>query len=399
MRVLCHAPHLSGVGHFVRMNAIARGLLPAHDVHLTDGGRPVPGRSSRQEPAPVPLPRLFRMSGELQTDRPGQPVAETLATRAQLLEQAAEGIRPDIVLIDHYPFSKWELEREMATLIQAARRATPWVHVVCSLRDIVRKTRFEPAAQDLYEERVLALLRARFDAVLVHSDPAFTRFEEHFRRAPELEIPVHHTGFVVEPPDWSPEPPLPGPYAVLSCGGGTRSLPFLLASIEAFWRLHQAGALRLAMPLVVFPGPFLHASEVHALRQATTGKDLVQLRTFSPDFDRWLAGSALSISRAGYNTSVRILHGRLRSVLIPDPGMSDQEPRARRLAELGIVTVVGDGDPTIDAIAAGIAAGLDHVPSPHDLDLSGVPTTRAILETLGGGEPAGVRACSTPAPG
>jgi predicted glycosyltransferase len=285
----------------------------------------------------------------------------------------------------------------MAALIEAARRANPGARIVCSLRDIVRQTRHEPVAPGVWEERVLALLRARFDAVLVHSDPSFTRLEEHFRRAPDLGVPTHYTGFVLDPPDPRSGPPHPEPYAVLSCGGGTRSLGFLLASVEAFRRLHGQGALG-AMPLVVFPGPFLDASEVDALRRATAGKGPVELRAFSPDFDRWLAGSALSISRAGYNTSVRILHGGARSVLVPDPDMSDQAPRARRLAELGIGTVVDGESVTAEAVAAGIAAALDRVRRPHGLDLRGVATTRAILEKLGAVEPAVVRACPTPAP-
>jgi hypothetical protein len=50
VRIFCHAQHLSGVGHFVRMRAIARGLRPAHDVVLVHGGRPM--RAARS-PAPA----------------------------------------------------------------------------------------------------------------------------------------------------------------------------------------------------------------------------------------------------------------------------------------------------------------------------------------------------------
>ena len=52
MRVLCHAQHLSGVGHFVRMHAIASGLGRTHDVYLVDGGRRVP-RAATRPPSPA----------------------------------------------------------------------------------------------------------------------------------------------------------------------------------------------------------------------------------------------------------------------------------------------------------------------------------------------------------
>jgi predicted glycosyltransferase len=379
------------------MQAIARGLTPAHDVYLTDGGRPVPRRPSAREPLVVPLPRLFRAGGRLCAGEPGVSVDATLAERARRLGRAVERIRPDFVLIDHYPFSKWELEGEMTALIAAARHANPAVQVVGSLRDIVRQTRHEAVAAAPYAERVLALVGAGFDALLIHADPAFTRLEEHFPRAADLPVPRHYTGFVLEPMGRGPAPSLAAPYAVLSCGGGTRSLSFLLAAIEAFARVHRAGTLG-PMPLVVFPGPFLGAPEREALQRATK-EGPFQLRAFTPDFDRWLAGSALSISRAGYNTSVRILSGQIRSVLVPDPDMSDQDPRARRFAERGLATVVAGAVPTVEAIAGAIEVASTREPKPHGLDLGGVETTRSILEALGAREAVRIRAGSATAAG
>ena len=63
VRIFCHAQHLSGVGHFVRMRAIARGLRPAHDVVLVHGGRPMPGGDVAGDPEAVTLPQLFSSGG------------------------------------------------------------------------------------------------------------------------------------------------------------------------------------------------------------------------------------------------------------------------------------------------------------------------------------------------
>lgn len=378
MRILCHAQNLSGVGHVVRMRAIARGLSAAHEVYLVDGGRPIPIRRSPDEPEALELPRLFRADGRLSAAGGPAAVPGLLEERAGILARAVERIRPDIVLIEHYPFSKWELGLEMAATIEAARRSN--ARVLCSLRDVVRKTRYEDQPPDVYEARVLSLLREGFDAILVHADPAVTRLEEHFSRAADLPLPVHYTGFVVEPFVPHAGSPPQEPYALLSCGGGTRSLAFLRASIEAFRRLSAQGTLG-AMQLFVFPNPFPGADEVEALRAATRGGPF-QLRTFSPDFTTWLAGSALSISRAGYNTASQILKARARSVLVPDPDMSDQESRAMRLAELGLATVVEGRPAHVENIAAGIETALARPPVRHELDLEGVVTTRAILEKL-----------------
>ena len=50
VRVRCPAQHFKGIGHFVRMHAIARGMSEAHEVYLVDGGRRVPRR-----PGPIQM--------------------------------------------------------------------------------------------------------------------------------------------------------------------------------------------------------------------------------------------------------------------------------------------------------------------------------------------------------
>jgi predicted glycosyltransferase len=269
----------------------------------------------------------------------------------------------------------------MRALIGAARSASPGVRIVCSLRDIVRKTRYEDTALTPYEARVLGLLEGRFDAILVHGDPAFTTFEQHFGRVADLPVPVHYTGFVVEAPAPRLSPAPPWPYAVLSCGGGAGNGEFLVASVHAFRGLSEAGKLG-AMRLVVFPAPFADTRQTEALRTAARDAP-VELRAFSPEFAGWLDGAELSVSRAGYNTAWQIVRAGTRGVLVPDPAMSDQEPRAERIAELGLATVVPGRPLRVDAIAAAMEEAMTRRSARSRLDLGGVAGTRAIVEKLG----------------
>lgn len=222
--------------------------------------------------------------------------------RIRLLTQAVERIRPDAILVDIYPFLKWEVEAEITRAIAVARRLN--VPVVTSLRDIVPMTLHEVARPGLYEAGVLSRL-APFDAILAHGDPSFARIEDYFDRAADIPIPVHYTGFVAGTPTSPVKTAEPGSYAVLSCGGNRASLAFLLNSIEAFRGLRARGALD-SMLLFVFPSPNASAGDVAAL-SAATGDGPFRLCEFSPDFDAWLAGSALSISRCGYNAAVLTL--------------------------------------------------------------------------------------------
>ncbi len=377
MRILCYAQHLSGVGHFVRMHALASGLSAAHDVHLVAGGRPVPHARDPAALRVVRLPPLARTGGTLVALDTTASTRSVLEDRVRALTRAIERIRPEVVLVDHYPFSKWELEAEVAAAIDAARVCNPAVRIFCSLRDVVRQTRYEQTAPDAYAERVLAGLRSRFDGILVHADPAFTRLEEHFARCADLPVPVAYTGFVIQPPPSTPTASVQEPYAVLSCGGGAGGLAFLLASMEAFRRLAADGALG-SMQLVVFPGAFTSDSDFEALAAAAE-RGPFDIRRFGPEFASALDGGALSISRAGYNTCVALLRARARAVLAPDPVMSDQGFRARRFAALALAQVVEGDPPDVASVMVAMRRALAGPAPQHRFDIDGVVRTGALL--------------------
>jgi predicted glycosyltransferase len=353
-------------------------MSEAHEVYLIDGGRPVPRRATSSLRV-VSVPRLVRRGDAIVAIEPGVSAADAMAERVRRLVDLVDRVRPDALLFDIYPFSKWEVDAEITAMIDAARRANPRVRIVSSLRDVVPRTRHEIAPHGPYEAGVLERLH-RFDAILSHGDPDFARVEDYFGRAADISVPISYTGFVVEPPTAPADGPRPGSYAVLSCGGNAKSRVFLLNAIEAYRRLLAQGALG-DLPLYVFPSPDAAEDERAALADATA-RGPFHLREFTPEFDGWLAGSKLSISRGGYNTSVQVLHARVRAVLVPNPDNTDQTPRARRFAKLGIASVIEAADPPVDALALAFEEAMARPPAAHDLDLDGIGETRRLLEAM-----------------
>ena len=136
MRVFCYAQHLTGVGHAVLPRVIANELATAHDVYLVEGGRFVPAPASPTVPTRIPLPVIGRAPDGQLVGGDGTPGDQVFARRADVLIDAIRSIRPDAVLVDHYPFSKWELGGEVATVIGTAREANPDTCIVSSLRDV-----------------------------------------------------------------------------------------------------------------------------------------------------------------------------------------------------------------------------------------------------------------------
>lgn len=358
------------------MDLITRALSPRHETYLVAGGRnvPHPGGDAVRE---LPLAGLERgPHGLCALD--GRPLATVLAERAKHLGAAVEALRPDVLLVEHYPFSKWDLADEVRAAVAATRRGRPGARVLCSLRDITPQTRHEAVPPDRYRARVREMLVRDFDGVLVHGDPTVT--------PPAvcdglLPLPVAYTGIV------APEPPPVEPsaysYAVVSCGGGAGELGFAVTAMRA---------VREALPTIgirVFAGLFASPTELATLKREALRLGGAIVVPFSADFPVWLEGAALSVSRAGYNTCARLLVSRtgVPAVLVPHPRMSDQARRASVMAALGRAAMV-DGEPPdasalVQAVLA-VHAGPRGRCRPVATD--GARRTRELLEVgFGGG--------------
>jgi predicted glycosyltransferase len=376
--VLLHAPHLSGVGHHVRMREIARALSTRHDVAFFGGGRAVPG----DWPAGVrhlPLPGLHRGPAGVAPLEPGATLATTLTARIDAIRMAVAALTPDIVIIEHYPFSKWELAGEFEALIDAARRAGPQVRVVCSVRDIPRQTRHEACTPADWAGRVKAILEDGFDALLVHGDAALTPLADALPTAAALRVPVLYTGLVSEPvPQGSAAgAPTGGDrYVLASIGGGADAAGLLALCREAWQRLEPA--MRSGRDLVLCQG--LRDDDGNP---SATG-DGIRTLPFSGDFLRSLARADLSVSYAGYNTCTNLLATRVRAVIVPNPRMSDQAARAEVLARLGVARVLPAGSVTAAALAGAMAGALQAPRPAHTTALDGAATTVRLLEELAG---------------
>ncbi|MEM9979676.1 MAG: glycosyltransferase, partial [Cyanobacteria bacterium P01_D01_bin.2] len=97
-----------------------------------------------------------------------------------------------------------------------------------------------------------------------------------------------------------------------------------------------------------------------------------------------MAKADLSISMAGYNTTLNVLQTGVRAMQLPFTGNDDQEQRLRstRLADLGIVTVIDPDDLSPVPLAHKIVDALGHHPSRWTFHLRGVDMTAVRVRTL-----------------
>ncbi|WP_139108250.1 MULTISPECIES: glycosyltransferase [unclassified Ensifer] len=373
-RIFFYVQHLLGIGHLARASRIASALAArGFDVTVVTGGNPVPGF-----PGPdvkhVALPPVLAgdkgFSGL--ADSEGIPVSDAFKERRRdLLIEAFEACDPDIVIFEAFPFGRRQMRFELMPLLEVIEKKKPRPLVAASLRDILQE-RTKPGRA----EETLDVVKAHFDLVLVHGDPAFARLEETYPYAAEIEGKIAYTGLVA---GTAPEPPAERFDVLVSAGGGAVGKELIGAALQAAELLPQ----ELQWCLVT--GPNLPQDDYDAFAAAAAGS--VQLFRFRKDFASLLSGARLSVSQAGYNTVCDIFRAGCASLLIPfvAGGETEQSTRAARLEKLGLAGVLPEAEVTPERLARDVSAMLARPrPSVPPLDLNGAIKTAEILERWSG---------------
>ena len=291
------------------------------------------------------------------------------AARRDALIATFDDVRPDVLVIEAFPFGRRQMRFELLPLLERARARRPRPLVACSIRDILQRRKPEREAE------TVATVDAFFDAVLVHGDPAVHRLEGSFGPADAIANKVAYTGYV------APVPPPPAPHregVVVSAGGGAVGGPLLHAAVDARARSGLADA-----PWLLLTGDNL-PDEDFARLSARAGIGLTVARHRS-EFLACLAGARASISQAGYNTVMDVLVTQTPAVLVPfaGSGETEQPERAAALAARGRAEVVREADLDADALAAAVDKAVTLPPAAVGaLDLDGARGTVAAIETL-----------------
>ena len=291
------------------------------------------------------------------------------ATRRDLLLAHFEAIRPDILLIEAFPFGRRQMRFELLPLIEAAKkRATPPL-IAASVRDILQENR-KPSR----DRETVALVRDYFDLVIVHGDPALAPLQASFPFADEIVDWVVYSGLV--------GPTLPYETldehfdVIVSVGGGAVGTALITAALAAK-PLSRAASLSW----LVLTGPNRPAES------KATDRPGVTMRTFEANLPARLLQAKLSISQAGYNTVADIFSGsECRSVLVPHAGIGETEQvrRASLLQERGWAIIVREADLSPQVMAEAVDRALDLGARPTTFGCDGaVHTVDILLRRLG----------------
>lgn len=366
-RVFFYVQHLLGIGHTVRAAALTRAMRRRGlDVVYVSGGfdaldDDLSGADVRRLPPVRSADASFtQLLGEGDT-----PIDDAWRDRRRdALLAAYRETRPDLVLIETFPFGRWPFRFELLPLLQEAHGSA---RILCSLRDVlVPKTKPSRLAA------IVEVVDSYFDAILVHGDPGFVPLDATFAPTPRIAEKIRYTGYVADPMDAPRDGPGAGEVIVSAGGGGTGG-PMMRAALAA----RALGSLA-DTPWRFLIGPNMPRQDAAALE----GGAGIIVEPVRPDFQALLARAAVSVSQGGYNTVMDILTAGARSVVVPfnAHGQSEQLHRARLLAAQSGITLVEEEGLTPETLAAAIdRAAAGPRARPAGIDLGGARHSAELI--------------------
>lgn len=234
-----------------------------------------------------------------------------LKARVDFMVKVLADFQPQIFITEYFPFGREFWSFELPHILGFIKK-----HFSCK---ICSSTGYLNYTQNMYEH-----IKNYYDLLLVHSPQEISsdyRFYVHQQAVEVLNkvtsdfaSKIHFTGFIVDAVTKCPSVKARGfKYKILvSRGGGIVNRKIILASLLAAKRMK--GYL-----FYICCGPATPEKEWNEYVKLAKGcKNIRLLRSLSQaEFDRYLIGSDLSINMAGYNTTVRLLSYRKKTILVP----------------------------------------------------------------------------------
>lgn len=352
--------HLLGVGHLARMAALGRALAAeGWRTVVASGGRP--NSTVRIDGCDVvQLPPLYCAGADfgrlLMPD--GRLVDEAyLARRTEMLTDAFDRARPDVLITELFPFGRRNLTAEFEAVLQRAQAQLPRPAVLCSIRDVLN-----PPSKPEKAETALTRLAAYYDGVLFHGDSDVVPLSVSWPTPKDLMRRIRDTGYLHDGGSVSEVDGTDGRDEILVSGGGsTASLPLARAAL--------AGAAKLpTRRWRLLIGQGVPEADFAGLKTAAPANLIVERAR--PDFPLLLRRAALSISQAGYNTVLDLAAAGVRALLVPfaEGGEREQTLRASELERRGLARVI----PTEEIDGARLAAAATDLLTLPRPDWSGI---------------------------
>jgi predicted glycosyltransferase len=336
--VLLYAQDNRGLGHINRTLTIARHVLAAYPnlvAYLATKSRITGNFVLPKRCDYIKLPTRLTPETISQTvEEEESAIQHFRQIRGQILRDAALGLAPELVLVDHEPLGA---KGEFRDGLYALKEQCPATRFVFGLRDIM-----DDAAQirALWQELgVYDAFENLFDGIAVYGSLKLYDVAEAYALPPSVQPKLHYCGYIVR--DLSnPDPglvrqqyelPQNGPLVVATVGSGYDGYPVLEAARAAVERLQIKYPDLLA---ILVTGPFMPADRQAMLLSRATATCRVLSAT---DNYQLMSAADAIVSMGGYNSVCEALAVERPLVIVPRATHKiEQQIRAETLAARGL---------------------------------------------------------------
>jgi predicted glycosyltransferase len=378
--LLMYAQDHKGLGHINRALTIARRLLPAHPTAVAYIATESPIASNFTLPERcdyIKLPGRIVPAGTPHTGEDEAASRERFKRiRGSILRDAALGLAPDLVLVDHEPLGKAGEFREGLYALKARQPGTKFVF---GLRDIMD----DPAEiRALWRDLgVYEAFEHLYDGIAVYGSPILYDVAEAYAIPASVRPKLHYCGYIVrDPPAVDPRVvrrrhalPEQGRLVVATVGSGSDGYPVLEAALAALERLR--GRFR-DLHAILVTGPYMPA-EARALLQArATATCRVLPRADNVEL---MAAADAVVGMGGYNSVYEALRVARPLVIVPRATHKvEQRIRAETLAAHALARWVAPAVLNGDSLAAALEWALRQDRDAHERRV------RALLPSFDG---------------
>jgi len=359
--------HLLGSGHLRRAVLLGRALADAGmQVTVASGGMPLAGLNMAGiNFVQLPPVRAADAAFSALVDAGGNAVDETWrAGRRRALLACFDSARPDLLVLETFPFGRRKMRFELLPLLARAEQAKKKPRIVCSVRDVLQQRKPSRSAESA------EWANRYFDAVWVHGDEKFIPLRDSFP-VDQLRVAVTHTGYLY---GHRGAVGGEGEGEVIVSAGGTDAAGRALYDVasaaaeadhEKTWRILMA------------------RGAAHQKRRRPAGRARVENNR--ADFPQLLRNCAVSVSRAGCNTVLDLLSARARAVLVPfeEHGETEQLQRATRISKTGRAVLLRERALTPAALTKAVTQAANAPrPAKTAVNMNGAIACAALAEEI-----------------
>lgn len=304
----------------------------------------------------VKLPAVRKTADEQYEPRHmGTTFERVLGMRSHILLDTAKQFRPHIFLVDHSPLG---MKGELVLALEWLKSHSPETAVVLGLRDIIdepervislwRRESVYEALRGLYDHILIYGSRVVFDPVLSYEFPPDVAEKSRF--CGYISDPATSTGNGNGARNGSGKK-----FVLVTIGGGDGAGE---AVIGAFLDMLSGQRDSIGFESLIITGPFVSEEQWRIFRQKARGLPTT-IRRFVNQTRPYLLKSDLVVSTGGYNTTTEILTYAKRALVIPRiMYRNEQLLRARRLSDLGLLTLMHPDEATPESLLGAIQGQL-----------------------------------------